>query len=60
MNCDFDTDQPKHYSIDGYRKLLPFYSVSPQNLKLNIYPAAHVVTPQMEEDAMEWLSKHLL
>lgn len=60
MNCDFDTDQPKIYSIYAYRDLFPFYQSHPQNIKLRIYPVGHVVTPQMEEEAVEWFCDHLL
>jgi hypothetical protein len=59
MNCDYDTDQPKHYAIDLYRGLLPSYAGSPEHLKLNIYPVGHVVTAQMEQDAVEWFCQHL-
>jgi fermentation-respiration switch protein FrsA (DUF1100 family) len=60
MNCDFDTDQPKSYSINAYRELLPHYVAAPDNLRLAIYPAGHTVTPQMEQDAADWFSRHLL
>ena len=60
MNCDFDTDQPKIYSIYAYRDLFPFYQSHPQNIKLRIYPAGHEVTPQMEEEAVDWFCDHLL
>jgi hypothetical protein len=59
MNCDFDTDQPKHYAVECYRALLPHYAAHPDKLKLSIYPAAHVVTPDMERDAADWLCRHL-
>lgn len=60
MNCDFDTDQPKHYVIDCYRTLLPFYTTQPDHLQLRIYPAGHVVTAAMEQDAVAWFTRHLL
>jgi cephalosporin-C deacetylase-like acetyl esterase len=59
MNCDFDTDQPKAYAIACYRNLQPAYAAQPDNLRLRIYPAAHVVTPEMERDAVEWFVRHL-
>jgi dienelactone hydrolase len=59
MNNDFDTDQPKHYAIDAYRELLPFYRAHPDKLRLNIYPARHEVTPEMEQVAVGWFSQHL-
>ncbi len=60
MNNDFDSDQPKHYSIELYRDLRRSYREKPENLRLGIYPAGHTVTPQMEDDAVEWFSRHLL
>lgn len=60
MNCDFDSDQPKHYAIEFYRQLRPTYSACPERLRLGIYPAIHMVTPEMEADAVAWISKHLL
>jgi hypothetical protein len=59
MNCDFDTDQPKLYSVHCYKELLPFYEVWPDHLQLRIYPAGHTVTPDMERDAALWFGKHL-
>jgi hypothetical protein len=58
MNNDFDTDQPKHYAIDCYRELRSSYATQPERLRLNIYPAGHTVTPQMERDAVEWFVTH--
>ena len=60
MNCDFDSDQPKHYAIEFYRELLPAYAACPERLGLRIYPAGHTVTPQMEADAVAWIANHLL
>ncbi len=59
MNNDFDSDQPKHYAIECYRELRAHYAAQPDRLKLNIYPAGHTVTPQMERDAAEWFAIHL-
>ncbi|RPI23166.1 MAG: hypothetical protein EHM70_22870 [Chloroflexota bacterium] len=59
MNNDFDSDQPKHYSIQCYRELLPYYASSPENLRLSIFPAAHTVTPDMEAQAVEWFVEKL-
>jgi hypothetical protein len=60
MNNDFDSDQPKHYAIECYRQLRSSYAAHPDRLKLNIYPAGHTVTPQMEQDAVEWFVTHLM
>ena len=59
MNCDFDTDQPKLYSIYAYRDLQPRYAARPENLKLSIYPADHIVTREMERDAVAWFARHM-
>jgi esterase/lipase len=60
MNNDFDNDQPKHYAINCYRELRSSYAACLDRLKLNIYPAGHTVTPQMERDAVEWFVIHLM
>jgi hypothetical protein len=60
MNCDFDTDQPKSYSIRAYRDLVPHYAADPGKLRLAIYPAGHTVTSQMEQDVADWFARHLL
>lgn len=59
MNGDFDTDQPKLYSIYAHRELLPYYAAQPEALQLNIYPTAHTLTSTMEQDAADWFSKWL-
>jgi hypothetical protein len=59
MNNDFDFDQPKLYSIEAHRELRPYYATQPDNLKLNIYPAGHAVTPEMEQDAVTWFCQQL-
>ena len=60
MNNDFDYDQPKLYSIYAYRELRPHYAAHPDKLRLDIFPAAHTVTPAMELDAATWFQQHLL
>lgn len=60
MNCDFDADQPKLYAVMGYRELQAAYADRPSQLQLRIYPAGHIVTPEMERDAVVWFSRHLL
>ena len=60
MNNDFDTDQPKLYSIETVRSLQPAWADRPERLRLGIYPAAHTVTPQMERDAADWFARFLL
>jgi dienelactone hydrolase len=60
MNCDFDSDQPKHYAIEFYRELRKTYAASPEKLRIAIYPAGHTVTSDMERDAVAWIVGHLL
>lgn len=60
MNCDFDSDQPKQYSVDCFRDLLPTYAAHADKLRLSIYPAGHTVTPDMERDAEAWFGEHLV
>lgn len=60
MNCDFDSDQPKHYAIEFYRQLRQSYAGAPDQLRLAIYPAGHTVTPAMEHDAVDWIATHLV
>ncbi len=59
MNGDFDSDQPKSYSIYAYRALREAWAGQPDNLTLAIYPAGHVVTDQMERDLVQWFDWHL-
>jgi hypothetical protein len=59
MNGDFDSDQPKSYSIYAYRELLPVWASHPDRLRLNIYPAGHRITPEMERDLIAWFVTHL-
>jgi len=59
MNGDFDSDQPKSYSIYAYRALLDAWAERPDNLRLAIYPAGHGVTRDMERDLVRWFDLHL-
>ena len=59
MNGDFDCDQPKSYSIAAYRELRSAWVAHPERLKLNIYPAGHVITAEMERDVVAWFVTHL-
>lgn len=59
MNGDFDCDQPKSYSIAAYRELRPAWATHPEKLKLNIYPAGHTITAEMERDVVAWFVTHL-
>ncbi|HET9221422.1 MAG TPA: prolyl oligopeptidase family serine peptidase [Roseiflexaceae bacterium] len=60
MNGDFDTDQPKLYAIACYRELQAHNTANPERLRLRIYPAGHIVTPEMEQDTVAWFQEHLL
>jgi dienelactone hydrolase len=61
MANDFDTDQPKLYTIETVRALLPAWRAAgaPDAIRLGIYPAAHTVTPAMEQDAVAWFRRFL-
>lgn len=59
MNGDFDSDQPKSYSIYAYRALREAWAENPANLTLAIYPAGHVVTDEMERDLVQWFGRYL-
>jgi dienelactone hydrolase len=59
MSGDFDSDQPKHYVLDWLRPLRAAYQATPERLRWNVYPVGHTVTPQMEEDAVDWFVTHL-
>jgi fermentation-respiration switch protein FrsA (DUF1100 family) len=59
LNGDFDTDQPKHYSIETYGSLRKAYAAAPERLRLGIYPAGHTLTEQMQGDIVEWFGRFL-
>jgi uncharacterized protein len=59
MNGDFDTDQPKLYVLHWLRTLRNAYAEHPEMLKWNVYPAAHVMTDQMQDDAVAWFEEWL-
>lgn len=59
MNCDFDSDQPKIYSVDLCREMFPNHQADPDQLQLRIYPAGHRVTSEMESDVLDWFLKYL-
>ncbi len=59
MNGDMDFDQPKYYVLDWLRAMRPTYAACPENLRWNVYPVAHTLTSQMEEDAVVWFEQHL-
>lgn len=58
MNNDFDTDQPKHYTIELFRTLRPAWAAAgaAHNLRLSIHPHAHRVLPDMEAEAAAWFA----
>ncbi len=59
MNGDMDTDQPTSYTLNWLRAARPAYADSPDRLRWNVYPVAHTFTPEMEQDAVEWLVQNL-
>lgn len=58
MNGDFDSDQPKHYTLDWLRSARQAYAGCPERLRWNVYPVGHTMTPEMERDAVEWFTQH--
>ncbi|MEI2613092.1 MAG: prolyl oligopeptidase family serine peptidase [Candidatus Promineifilaceae bacterium] len=60
VNGDFDTDQPKLYALNAYRKLREVYAAAADHLRLFIPPVAHTVTPDMEQAVADWFTIHLL
>lgn len=59
MNGDFDSDQPKHYVLEWLREVRETYAGCPDRLQWKIYPVGHVITPEMEQDTVEWFVQHL-
>ena len=61
ISGDKDTDSPKKYSLDLYRKLKPLYAACPDRLRLNIHDeAGHQLTSRMIEDTCSWFCLHML
>ena len=61
ISGDKDTDSPKKYSVDLYRKLKPLYAACPESLRLNIHDeAGHQLTSRMIQDTCRWFCQHLL
>ncbi|MFN8449209.1 MAG: hypothetical protein U0521_11635 [Anaerolineae bacterium] len=59
MNGDFDSDQPKHYTLDWLRSARQQYTDCPGQLQWNVYPLGHTLAPEMERDAVDWFARHL-
>jgi hypothetical protein len=59
MNGDYDTDQPKGYTLQWLRALRPLYAAQPEMLDWKVYPVGHVLTDQMLDDAVEWFERWL-
>lgn len=59
MNGDYDTDQPKSYTLNWLRDLRPLYAAQPERLRWNVYPLGHVMTDQMWADAVDWFERWL-
>lgn len=60
MNGDFDSQQPKHYTLEWLRTARQQYAAHPGQLQWNVYALDHVQTPQMEADAVAWFVRHLV
>ena len=59
MNGDFDSDQPKSYTLNWLRVLRPLYAGKEDRLRWNVYPVGHVMTEEMMADAVEWFERWL-
>lgn len=59
MNGDFDSDQPKGYTLNWLRDLRPLYAAQPERLRWNVYPLGHVMTDQMLADTVDWFERWL-
>jgi dienelactone hydrolase len=60
ISGDLDTDCPKKYSVDLYRKLKPVYQDIPERLQLRIHDGVgHQLTPGMIQDACDWFERYL-
>ena len=60
ISGDIDTDSPKSYSVDLYRKLKPIYQKHNERLQLRIHDGVgHQLTPAMIHDACDWFELFL-
>jgi pimeloyl-ACP methyl ester carboxylesterase len=60
ISGDIDTDSPKKYSVDLYRKLKPVYRDYAERLQLRIYDGVgHQLTSTMIQDACDWFERFL-
>jgi len=60
ISGDIDTDSPKKYSVDLYRKLKPIYHQHNERLQLRIYDGVgHQLAPAMIHDVCEWFDLFL-
>jgi dienelactone hydrolase len=59
MNGDFDSDQPKGYTLRWLRALRPRYAAHPERLGWNVYPLGHVMADRMLDDAADWFARWL-
>lgn len=60
INGDLDTDSPKKYAVDMYRRLKPLYSAHPERLRFSIYDeVGHQMTREMVGEACSWFERYL-
>ncbi|MBN6204894.1 prolyl oligopeptidase family serine peptidase [Ralstonia pickettii] len=59
INGDQDTDSIFIYSLELYKKLIPFYAEQPENLQLSMPFVNHQFNYNMKHQACNWFEKHL-
>jgi cephalosporin-C deacetylase-like acetyl esterase len=61
MICgELDTDTPKHYSLQAYETLAPFYREQPERLQIKIHDRGiHRVSSEMIADTAAWFDRYL-
>lgn len=59
INGDQDTDQPYLYSLELYKKLLPYYKKESEKLKLSMPFVDHRLTAGIINEVCAWFEKYL-
>jgi len=61
LNGELDDLVPLECAQSLYEALKPQYQATPERLKMKVYPGVgHEYTHEMEDDAVDWLKRHLL
>ncbi len=59
INGDMDTDQPYLYSLELYKRLIPYYEKDPEKLKLSIPFVDHRLTYDIKKQVCDWFERYL-